>query len=296
MLRIEMNLFEKMSTFVRVVEAGSLAAAAKQLRISPAAVSRQIATLEEEVKSSLLTRTTRSMALTSAGRDYYQRCVAILHDVDDAHAALRGDPMEGPLTVSIAVTFGTGRVIPHLEVLRKRHPRLRLDLRLEDRTVDPVSENIDVLVRVGLVPPDTLVAHELVTYRRVLVASPSYLRAHGEPKSPEALAKHDAFGPMGGGPRRTFVLSKDGVVARQVVNAVFRSNSLFAHRQLALAGDGIALLPDWFVDREVDRGALRVVLPGWQSEPITGYAMHRVELRGAPRVRAFVEFLREVLT
>jgi len=290
-----MDLLEKMSTFVRVVEAGSLSAAAKQLRISPAAVSRQIATLETEVRAALLARTTRSMALTAAGREYYTRCVRILSDVEDAQTALRGDPMDGPLSISAPVTFGTARVIPHLVAFRKRHPRIRLDLRLEDRLVDPVSENVDVLLRVGGLPSEALVAHRLLTFSRILVASPAYLRSRGEPKTPEALAKHCALAHTRGDGHQQLSLQKDGRTTSTMMSVVFRSNSLFALRQLAIAGDGVALLPDWFVENEVERRSLRVVLPGWNGEPFSAYAMHRVELRGAPRVRAFIDYLREVL-
>lgn len=290
-----MDLLEKMSTFVRVVEAGSLSAAAKQLRISPAAVSRQIATLETEVRAALLARTTRSMALTAAGREYYTRCVRILSDVEDAQTALRGDPMDGPLSISAPVTFGTARVIPHLVAFRKRHPRIRLDLRLEDRLVDPVSENVDVLLRVGGLPSEALVAHRLMTFSRILVASPAYLRSRGEPKTPEALAKHCALAHTRGDGHQQLSLQKDGRTTSTMMSVVFRSNSLFALRQLAIAGDGVALLPDWFVENEVERRSLRVVLPGWNGEPFSAYAMHRVELRGAPRVRAFIDYLREVL-
>ena len=290
-----MDLLEKMSTFVRVVEAGSLSAAAKQLRISPAAVSRQIATLETEVRAALLARTTRSMALTAAGREYYTRCVRILSDVEDAQTALRGDPMDGPLSISAPVTFGTARVIPHLVAFRKRHPRIRLDLRLEDRLVDPVSENVDVLLRVGGLPSEALVAHRLMTFSRILVASPAYLRARGEPKTPEALAKHCALAHTRGDGHQQLSLQKDGRTTSAMMSVVFRSNSLFALRQLAIAGDGVALLPDWLVENEVERRSLRVVLPGWNGEPFSAYAMHRVELRGAPRVRAFIDYLREVL-
>jgi DNA-binding transcriptional LysR family regulator len=186
-------------------------------------------------------------------------------------------------------------VIPHLELLRKRHPRLRLDLRLEDRLVDPVSENVDLLVRVGGVPPETLVAHKLLSYARVLVASPSYLRTCGEPRTPEGLAKHDALVHTGADSKPVLSLQKDGAFVRPSMNVVFRSNSLFALRQLALAGDGIALLPEWMVERELKHRTLHVVLPEWQAEPVTAYAFHRVELRGAPRVRAFIDYLHEVL-
>src|SRR2546425_7666131 len=190
-----MDLFEKMATYVRVVEAGSFSAAAKQLRISPAAVSRQITTLEDELRVPLLRRTTRKMSITPAGRRYYERCLRILRDVDDAQTIGRTGATEGLLIVSAPVTFGLACVVPHLSSFMATNPGLRMDLRLEDRLIDLALEGVDVAVRVGSVLPDStdVVALELMSFRRVLVAAPEYLKRHGEPRTPEALAKHSAL-------------------------------------------------------------------------------------------------------
>src|SRR6478672_2890708 len=117
-----MDLLDKMTTFVRVIEAGSLSAAAKQLRISAAAVSRQIATLEATVRVPLLLRSTRRMTVTAAGRRYYERCLRILREVDEAQASARGSATEGMLHVSAPVTFGLACVVPHVHALMARHP------------------------------------------------------------------------------------------------------------------------------------------------------------------------------
>jgi len=147
-----MDLLDKMATYVRVVEAGSFSAAAKQLRISAAAVSRQIATLETELRARLVLRSTRRMVVTDAGRRYYERCLAILRDVDEAHDAARGAGAAGLLKVSAPVTYGLERIAPLLPALAQAHPELRIDLRFEDRRVDLVLEGVDVAVRVGPLP------------------------------------------------------------------------------------------------------------------------------------------------
>src|SRR6266566_8954827 len=190
-----MELLEKMATYVRVVEAGSLSAAAKQLRISPAAVSRQIATLERELRVPLLRRTTRRMSVTPAGRSYYERALRVLREVDDAQAIGRTAATAGLLSASAPVTFGLACVVPQLSSFMTAHPGLRVDLRLEDRPIDLALEGVDLAVRVGGAPPDStdVIAHELMSFRRVLVAAPSYLKSHGAPGTPEALAKHDAL-------------------------------------------------------------------------------------------------------
>lgn len=127
-----MDLLTKMATYVRVVESGSLTAAAKQLRISSAAVSRQIATLERELGVSLLARSTRRMAVTVPGRRYYERCVRILRDVEDAQTVKESDEVEGLLKISAPVTFGLACVAPQMNALMKKHPGLVVDLQLED--------------------------------------------------------------------------------------------------------------------------------------------------------------------
>jgi DNA-binding transcriptional LysR family regulator len=288
-----MDLFEKMSTYVRVVEAGSFSAAAKQLRISAAAVSRQIATLEHEIRVPLIRRTTRSMSITPAGRTYYERCLRVLREVDDAQAIGRTAATEGLLTVSTPFTFGLACVVPHLASFMAAHRGLRVDLRLEDRLVDLTLEGVDVAVRVGSVLPDRtdIVAHELMTYRRVLVAAPAYLRRHGEAKTPEALAKHHALAWFAD-TMDTWTLVGREREARVRLNVLFRSNAPAALRALALEGAGVALLPAWFVEDHIDSGALRIVLPGWETPPVPVRALHRREHRGAARVRSFVEHLR----
>src|SRR5580693_6004566 len=141
-----MDLLDKMATYVRVVEAGSFTAAARQIRISSAAVSRQVAVLETELRVTLLARSTRRMAITPAGRRYYERCLRVLREVDDAQAVGRGEGIEGPLQITAPVTFGLDRVAPHMHALMVKHPGLRIDLRLEDRLIDLALEGVDVAI------------------------------------------------------------------------------------------------------------------------------------------------------
>jgi len=289
-----MDLLEKMATYVRVVEAGSFSAAAKQLRISPAAVSRQITTLEDELRIPLLRRTTRRMSITPSGRTYYERCLRVLREVDDAQAIGRTSATEGVLSISAPVTFGLACVVPHLSSFMAAHPGLRVDLRLEDRLIDLALEGVDVAVRVGSVLPDRtdVIAHELMSFRRVLVASPTYLKRHGEPRTPAALAKHNALAYPFADALDSWTLVGTEREARVRLNVVFRSNAPSALRALAIDGIGIAMLPAWFVEDETERGALRIVLPGWETEPVTVHALHRREQRGAARIRALIEHLR----
>jgi DNA-binding transcriptional LysR family regulator len=171
---------------------------------------------------------------------------------------------------------------------------VRLDLRLEDRLIDLVIDGVDVAIRVGSAPPDSadLVAHRLMSFRRVLVASPAYLKRAGEPKTPEALAKHDALAFAGGTVTDRWTLRSVEREAHVHINVAFRSNALHAVRELAVSGAGIALLPAWLVSDEVTRRALRILLGAWQTEPVPVNAIHRTEHRGSRRVRALVDHLR----
>jgi DNA-binding transcriptional LysR family regulator len=288
------DLLDKMGTYVRVIEAGSFSAAAKQLRLSAAAVSRQIAVLEGELRVPLLLRTTRRMTITAAGQRYYERCLRILRDVDEAQAVGRGGGLDGLLRVSAPVTFGLATVVPHMHALVAKHPSLRVDLRLDDRIIDLVLEGVDVAIRVGSVLPETteIVAHRLFEFRRVLVAAPSYLKRRGVPRTPEALAKHDTLSHAVDGSGEVTSLTNGDRAVRVRVNVRFSSNAGHALRELAVAGAGVALLPAWFVAAEVDAGSLRVVLPGWQSEPVGVHALHRTMHRGEARVRAFIDHMR----
>ncbi len=155
---------------------------------------------------------------------------------------------------------------------------------------------MDVAIRVGSAPPDSteLVAHRLFSFRRVVVAAPAYLKRRGEPKTPEALARHQALTYLDGPGAERWRLVNGEREVQTGLEIVFRSNALHAQRALALAGKGVALLPTWLVTDEVRRRALRIVLPGWSAGPVQVNAIHRTDQRGAPRIRALVDHLRAV--
>lgn len=289
-----MDLLDKMATFVRVLEAGSFSAAAKQLRISSAAVSRQIATLEREVGVTLIMRSTRRMNVTPEGRLYYERCLRVLREVEEAQLVGREKKVEGLLQITAPVTFGLARIVPEMRPLMIKYPGLRIDLRLEDRLLDLALEGVDVGIRVGSTPLQSteLVAHKIFAFKRVLVASPDYLKRKGEPKTPETLAKHDALTYPAGDLAESWMLTSAERETRVRLNVVFRCTALHAVGELCVQGAGIALLPDWLVANDVKSRALKIVLAAWTTEAVNVNVIHRVAHRGAPRVRALVDHLR----
>jgi DNA-binding transcriptional LysR family regulator len=284
-----------MATFVRVVDAQSLSAAARALRLSLPAVSRQLSALEAELGATLIVRSTRKLHVTDAGREWYQRCVRVLGEVEEARDAVRGTKsVRGRLVVSASLTFGLVVVVPRLDRLANQYPQLVVDLRLEDRLVDLVGEGVDLALRAGLPPPDSTgyVAHPIASMRRILVAAPRWLRNHGVPREPRELAKHDCLvqvTPAGNVVR--WSLHRQDAAETVEVRGRTRTNAPIALRELAVRGAGIAYLPDWLVSDELARGTLKRVLPEWASTSIPAWAIYRAELRGAPRVRAFLDAL-----
>jgi len=288
-----MDLVEQMRTFVRVVDAGSLSSAARGRRLSLAAVSRQLGALEDDLGVALLVRTTRRLRITPAGERWYAHCTRFLRELDDARADVgeRGEP-RGSVVISAPITLGMSYVVPQLEQLARAHPKLELTLRLEDHVVDLVADGVDIAVRGGFALPDStsIIAHEVVGYRRIAAAAPSYLARRGTPKHPRDLERHDAVVQQGVAAGFTgWRLERGGEVVDVKPRARLSSTAPMVLRDWAIAGAGIAVLPDWLV---ADSGkALRPLLDGWTTPMIRAWALHRTELRDSPRIRAVIAAL-----
>jgi DNA-binding transcriptional LysR family regulator len=283
-----------METFVRVVETGSFSAAAKQLRVSVAAVSRHVAALEETLASSLIARTTRKLAITPAGLRYYEACVRVLGEVDEAQAVGRLG-VAGPLRMSVPVSVGVLAGDALLGTLLGRHPGMRIDFRVEDQLVDLALENVDIAIRVGAEPPSSseLVAVPLTTWTRVVVASPAYVAAHGTPRAPADLARHEALSTARGAATDVWTLVDGATTTRVRLPTRFSSNAGHLLRQAALEGRGVTLMPEWFVAEDLRRRRLVRLLPRWTTPVSAVHALYRTSLRGQRRVKVVVDHLRQ---
>lgn len=287
-----------MTTFVRVVETGSLSAAARALRVSLPAVSRQLKALEEDLATPLIARSTRKLAVTDAGRRYYAECVRVLRHADNARDAVSaGGAARGSLVVSAPVSLGMRFVVPKMAPLLRSHPDLSIELRLEDRIVDLAGDAVDIAVRGNAPAPDTnaVIASPLFSFRRHLVAAPSYLKKRGTPKDVDALADHDAvaqISPLAITTRWELEHLETAERKTLTIQGVLRSNAPVVLRDLALDAAGIALLPEWLVEDDVARGRLKRLLPAWASVPFHISTVHRAELRGSLRVKAFLDAIR----
>ncbi|AKU98247.1 Transcriptional regulator, LysR family [Labilithrix luteola] len=290
-----MDLLAQMANFIRIVEGQSLSSAARAQRISLPAVSRQLQALEAELGTTLVVRSTRKLRITDAGQTWYEHCVRVLRDVEEAKESVRNaKELTGRLVVSASVTFGAIILVPVVTKLTEKHPRFAVDLRLEDHLVNLVSEGVDVAIRAGSPPPDStsFVAQPVFDMYRIVVAAPKWLRKHGTPRTPEQLAEHVCLVQVtpAGAPIR-WHLVRSGEERTLEPRGQLRTNAPSALRDMALAGLGPAYLPSWLVDADIEAGRLRRVLPEWSSPSIMASAIYRAELRGSPRIRAFLEAL-----
>ena len=295
-----MDRFAELKAFCTVAASGGFSPAARRLGLVTSSVARLVDALEGRLGAVLLNRSTRSVTLTDAGRTYYEEALRILERLDAADEAA-ADGAAGVLRVAAPVTFSTLYVAPILPALRARHPRLTLDLRLDDAPANLVDEAIDVAIRIGsLDPQSNLVARKLAAHDRVLCASPAYVAAHGAPETPIALAAHDCLQFAFGAGRRTWRLQADGADAEDVeVRGVVHANNAEVLRQAALGGLGIAMLARWLVQRDLRAGTLVQVLPGYRVNPgsmdVGLYALYPASRRNSTKIRAFVDLLAEHL-
>ncbi|MBI1251884.1 MAG: LysR family transcriptional regulator [Alphaproteobacteria bacterium] len=281
--------------FAKVAERGGFTAAARELGVSKATASKQVAELEAQLGVRLFNRSTRSLALTEAGAQALKRAQRILEEADglcEDAATARQSP-RGRLRVAAPLTFGLDYLAPLLPDFLTRYPDLSLDLALDDRRVDLVSDGYDLAVRISELADSSLVARQLAPVRLVPVAAPAFWDAHGRPQRPNDLAALPSFlylnAAMGDMWRFTHPSGERASVRGQRRLAV---NNGAAERPALLAGLGVALLPDMIVWRDVMAGALEIALPDWTSPPLTLHVL--TDGRDPPRkVRVFQELMSE---
>lgn len=281
--------------FVRVAELGSFVRAAEALGLSKAAVSKQVSALERRLGTRLLHRTTRRLSLTEAGELYLQHAQAAFAEARAAEDAVAGQQRtpQGRLRVTAPMSFGLLHVAPYVASFLERWPQVSVDLQLDDRQLDPVQEGFDLALRLGRLASSSLVARTLAHSRVLLCASPAYLDRAGRPARPDELGAHDCLHFSLAYTGRTWVFERDGETLRVALGARFDVNSSLALKAAAIAGAGIARIPEFAVAEELHDGRLERVLPDWA---MPGLDLHAVmpERRFVPaKVRAFVEHLCE---
>jgi len=288
-----------MEALVALVDAGSFSAAARALGLTPSAMSKLVARLEQRLGTQLVERTTRRMRLTEAGHGYYRRARGVLDAMDEAELELDGmrATPRGLLRVTAPVPFGLTRVLPALTTFRAQHPEVQVELDLTDRVVDLVEEGIDVAVRVTeAAPPPGVVARRLCVVDRVLCASPAYLRARGTPRTVAQLASHDCLVLTSAATPRVWHLGSKGGAPKAVqVRGSVALNSVLGLRLAALAGLGIAELVRYLVADDLAAGQLVAVLPKQVPPSRTAFALFQPSPWKPLKVRAFVRHLEATL-
>lgn len=290
-----MDLLAGMAVFARVVDAGGISAAARELRLSKSAVSKQLSALEDRLGARLLQRTTRRMSLTEAGTGFLEHCRRVVAEAEAAESAvgaLQAEP-RGTLRVNAPMTFGTMHLSAAMPDFMARFPLVRVDLVLNDRMVDLLDEGFDVAVRIARLADSSLVARKLAPAKRVMVASPIYLDRRGRPQGLADLAQHDilSYSYVAAADEWRFTGPQGEETAR--VECRLSANNGEILLGACLAGAGIAALPTFIAGPSLRAGTLVRVLPEYKYDEISIHAVWPASRHLSAKVRAFVDFLAE---
>jgi len=289
-----MDRCQSLIAFARVVEVGSFARAADRLDISVSAVSRQVSDLESHLGVRLLNRTTRRLSMTESGQAFYERCVQLLADLEEAEEAVSASAVvpRGTLRITASISFGAGYLAPAIAEFRERHPQVRFDIELSDRAVDLVDERIDLAIRIGDIGSQALIGRRIGIAQMVCCAAPAYLAKHGMPRTPADLVSHACL---------TYEYSSGGNLwhftdaanhAHEVnVSGIAHANNGAMLAALAVAGVGITLEPDFIVAPDVRAGRLVRLLRDYAPPVIGITAAYPSRRHLSAKVRAFIDFL-----
>jgi DNA-binding transcriptional LysR family regulator len=299
-----MDRLEAMNTFVRVVESGSFSAVAKESQTTQSGVSKQVAALEKALGAKLLSRTTRSLALTEAGEQYFNQARRLVAEIAEAESQLRQgeQQLSGWLRVAASVGFGRLKLLPLIKSFLTSHPNVKIDLRLNDGFIDLVEAGIDIAVRIGELADSSLIAKRIGTTQRVLTASPKYFNTLaqnlGMPQRPQDLLQHNCivYSELATQNAWTFTAGPNApmpegsqVIIRAQGN--LQTNSSEVIRASVLSGMGIGYAPTWLFEDELASGELIVLLPEWPAQPLPIHLVWPTQRRQSAKVQAFAQHM-----
>lgn len=296
-----MDLLHAMTVFVKVVETGSMTAAALECGMSTTMVGNHLRGLEQRLGVSLLKRTTRRQGLTEFGSTYYQRCVDVLALVADSEqlAAQSQDTPQGTLRITAPFTFGSESLAPALSDFIHRYPQIKLDIVWSNERMDLIGQGFDAAIRLGPVHTSSLIARPLQDYTLTLCAAPSYLEKRGTPELPMDLQQHNclAFAYSAGDDwssveKHWRLTGVDGEVLVPVSGSITMNTSTGLHKA-ARAGAGIAMIPDVLVQEDLDTGKLIALLPDYQLPSRPLHLLYAQDRYRSPKLRSFVDFVME---
>jgi DNA-binding transcriptional LysR family regulator len=291
-----MDKLSALQSFIKVVEDGSFAAAARDLGVSRAQINRQVINLEDALGVQLLHRTTRSVTLTQTGDAYYKRVSGLLRDLQEAEQEVQQEHLEprGELRINAPQSFGVKQLTPALVEFHRRHPRISVQLALSDQFVDPLTEGIDLTLRIAArreLP--SLITHDIVEIRRALCAAPDFLRRHGIPRHPRDLAALPClhYGNLPTGNSWRLARGDEHVDVR--VNGILCANNADVLNEAAVAGMGIALLPLFIAHDDLRAGRLVTLLDDYSAPRIHLSLVYAPSRNMSTKIRLFVKFVQE---
>ncbi|SCW59099.1 LysR family transcriptional regulator [Ancylobacter rudongensis] len=290
-----MDRLQAMQVFVTVVEAGSFSAAARRIGVGQPAISKTIAQLEDRLQVRLLVRSTHSLAPTDAGVRFYERARSAIREADEAELEARGAGagLSGRLRVSAATTFARLLIVPRLPEFLARHPAIEIDVLLDDRVIDLVSEGVDLALRMGELADSTAIARRIARGRRSVIATPGYLSRAGTPQAPADLATHEAIVYSQLGDSWTF--RRNGTLASVAVKGRVRLSAAEGIRAAVLADIGLTVNSDWMFAPELESGAVRRVLEDWELPPVDLWAVFPTGRLASAKARAFADYVESIL-
>lgn len=288
-----MDKLDSMAVLLAVVEAGSLSAAARQLAMPLATVSRKVAALEAHLNTRLLHRTTRHLALTEAGSAYVAACRRILDEIGEAERTATGEyaTPKGELTVTAPMMFGRLHIVPVVAEFLAQYPEIEINLVLTDRVMHLMDEHIDVAVRIGELPDSGLMATGVGKVRRVVCASPAYLALHGAPLTPAELAAHDCISFEVMESRRAWVFGAARSAQAVPVHSRLAVNTVDAAIAAAALGVGLVRVMSYQVMDALRNDTLRIVLEPFETRPLPVSLVHKGQAPLPLKLRAFLDFV-----
>lgn len=289
-----MDRAAQMTAFVRAVETGGFSAAAREMGLTPSALSKLVTRLEDRLGARLLQRTTRRLQLTAEGEIFYARARPILAALGEAEAevAEAGASPRGLLRLYCGSTFGTHQLAPAIPRFQALHPEVEIDITISDQPLPATQEGVDLAIRIGPLEESSLVARRICNLERVICAAPAYLERHGTPRTPDDLQQHNCLWITSLPALRRWPFdTDDGIRVVHVAGNVVTNNAE-AVLQLAMAGVGITRLTDVVVAEAIRSGALVPILADWHHvEPVPLFATYPSGRNLSPKVRAMVDFL-----
>lgn len=285
-----------LKSFVSVVETGSFNKTAVQLQASTAAISRRVSGLEQALGVKLLNRTTRSIDLTEAGQQYYNDIIHILQALEEAEerVSCSKQALKGTLRIAAPLSYGLQQIAPLLPPFMKQYPDLKMQLQLEDRYTDLISEGIDVAIRIGNLKDSTMVATRITSIERVICASPGYLAQYGTPKHPEELKNHNCLHYNLISRSEEWGLIKQEGNKNIEISGTLSTNNGEVLKQAALQGTGIVLLPKFIVQDALKTGDLSPILESHTPEPTGLFAIRPSRAFTPTRVALFIDYMKSI--